>query len=430
MGMSVKKQLILASTVPAILSTIIIISLAVKDMHSQKDKLAHASAEFVAQQNGNISEQAMQAFILQEWQAIFDAQAVIAIPGICLIAALMVFGALYLVTKITADIQRLVVGVSKMSEQNSPLSFRLSLDKFKDMRPLALQLNNMMERVEQVMSNVREISNHLESAANILKNNSQRNQSNTEHLYENMDSISVAMTELQSASTEIAGNVQSAHVEVSEVNSQGQQIGSQIQGLENQFNNLNQITSTSAQDVGELSNQVEGIYGILQTIQGIAEQTNLLALNAAIEAARAGEQGRGFAVVADEVRNLAGKTQQSTEEIKSMIEGLKQSADRSMTAMTQSSDGTNALSESFKQANEEILALFGRLEMVNNMNAQIATASEEQTQVITDISQITVSAKDLSENTQKSSHSTGEQAAALMNSSDELKNMVAGFNFS
>lgn len=181
--------------------------------------------------------------------------------------------------------------------------------------------------------------------------------------------------------------------------------------------------------MNELSKQVEGIYSILQTIQGIAEQTNLLALNAAIEAARAGEQGRGFAVVADEVRNLAGKTQQSTEEIKNMIESLKQSADHSMKAMTQSSEATDSLSESFKQANEEVLSLFNRLELVNNMNAQIATASEEQTQVISDISQTMVSTKSLSDNTQQSSYSTGEQAAVLIASANKLKEMVADFNF-
>jgi methyl-accepting chemotaxis protein len=214
------------------------------------------------------------------------------------------------------------------------------------------------------------------------------------------------------------------------VNSNGQSVSAQINDLDKQFIMLNDVTSSSANDVNELSNQVEGIYGILQTIQGIAEQTNLLALNAAIEAARAGEQGRGFAVVADEVRNLAGKTQQSTEEIQHMIEGLKKSADRSMNAMTQSSTATQSLSESFKLANEKILALFNRLELVNNMNAQIATASEEQTQVISDISKTTESAKVLSENTQQSASSTGKEAEALIATSNNLKEMVAEFNFS
>jgi methyl-accepting chemotaxis protein len=113
-----------------------------------------------------------------------------------------------------------------------------------------------------------------------------------------------------------------------------------------------------------------------------------------------------------------------------MIEGLKKSADQSMNAMTQSSTATQSLSESFKEANEKILSLFNRLELVNNMNAQITTASEEQTQVISNISQTTESAKELSENTKRSSSSTGEQAAALTATANNLKEMIAEFNFS
>lgn len=430
MGMSVKKQLVLASTVPAILTTFIIIALAVKDMYAQRDMLMKASAKFVTSQNGPVTAQAMEQFIVNEWNSIFAGQASIAIPGILIIAALMICAALYLVTKITADLNRLVAGVSRMSSPDAPLSYRIQMDKIKDMRPLATQLNNMMNRVENVLLKVKDISGNLESTADVLHTNASNNQNNASNLLANMDGVSVAMTELQSASSEIAVNVQNAHHEVDDVNQQGQQIGSEIKNLDAKFHSLNQVTQSSSKDVSELGSQVEGIYGILQTIQGIAEQTNLLALNAAIEAARAGEQGRGFAVVADEVRNLAGKTQQSTEEIQDMIEGLKQSAERSMNAMSESTDATSQLSESFNDANEKILALFQRLEQVNSMNAQIATASEEQAQVINDISQNTEGAKVQAENTRGSAASTGEQAGSLLAASNQLKEMVAEFNFS
>jgi methyl-accepting chemotaxis protein len=430
MAYSVKTKLVLAATVPALLTTIVITFLAVKDMRFQRDQLALASQEFIRNQATAVSPEAMQQFIHQQWQSIFDAQAMIAIPGIFVIAAVLVFAALYLVNRITSGLNKLVAGVKTMSSASTPLSFRISTHNTHDMTPLANQLNAMMERVEQVIIKIRDISNGLHSSAEILRTNAKNNQQNSENLYLNMDSVTVAMTELETASSEIASNVHAAHQEVTEVNSSGQSVSAKIHDLDKQFILLNDITSSSANDVSELSGQVEGIYGILQTIQGIAEQTNLLALNAAIEAARAGEQGRGFAVVADEVRNLAGKTQQSTEEIQHMIEGLKKSADRSMNAMTESSTATESLSASFKQANDEILALFNRLELVNNMNAQISTASEEQTQVIGNISQTTESAKVLSENTQQSSSSTGEQAEALIATSNNLKEMVAEFNFS
>lgn len=430
MAYSVKTKLVLAATVPALLTTIVITFLAVKDMRFQRDQLALASQEFIRNQATAVSPEAMQQFIHQQWQSIFDAQAMIAIPGIFVIAAVLIFAALYLVNRITSGLNKLVAGVKTMSSASTPLSFRISTHNTHDMTPLANQLNAMMERVELVIIKIRDISNGLHSSAEILRTNAKNNQQNSENLYLNMDSVTVAMNELETASTEIASNVHAAHQEVTEVNSSGQSVSAKIHDLDKQFILLNDITSSSANDVSELSGQVEGIYGILQTIQGIAEQTNLLALNAAIEAARAGEQGRGFAVVADEVRNLAGKTQQSTEEIQHMIEGLKKSADRSMNAMTESSTATESLSASFKHANDEILALFNRLELVNNMNAQISTASEEQTQVIGNISQTTESAKVLSENTQQASSSTGEQAEALIATSNNLKEMVAEFNFS
>jgi methyl-accepting chemotaxis protein len=430
MAYSVKTKLVLAATVPALLSTLMIMYSAINDMKAQRDHLAKASQEFIANQADNVTPEAMNTFIQQEWQTIFDAQAAAAITGGLFMSVLLVLAALYLVNKITAGIYKLVSGIKTMSSAGTPLSFRIPVQGTNDMAPLAHQLNAMMERIEHVIKKMRDISNSVQSSAEILNTNAIHNQQNSENLFVSMDSVSTAMTELEIASSEIASNVQAAHDEVTEVNSSGQSVSAQIQDLDKQFIALNNVTSSSANDVSELSTQVEGIYGILQTIQGIAEQTNLLALNAAIEAARAGEQGRGFAVVADEVRNLAGKTQQSTEEIQHMIEGLKKSADQSMNAMTQSSTATQSLSESFKEANEKILSLFNRLELVNNMNAQITTASEEQTQVISNISQTTESAKELSENTKRSSNSTGEQAAALTATANNLKEMIAEFNFS
>lgn len=428
MKYSIKTKLVLASVGPALLTTVIIIALAIKDMLNQRDHLATASKEFIAN-TPNPTPDAMHDFVIQQWQTIFDMQSAVSIGGIFIVAAFLIITSLLLVGSISSGLNNLVKGVQAMSDPNSPLSYRIPTNDTHDMTPLAKQLNNMMARFEGVIVRIKESSNSLQESAEILQSDAQSNQQNSESLHLNMDSVSTAMTELETASSEIAHNVQAAHQEVSDVNLRGQSINGQIRELDKQFITLNEIASSSANDVSELSKQVEGIYSILQTIQGIAEQTNLLALNAAIEAARAGEQGRGFAVVADEVRNLAGKTQQSTEEIQSMIESLKQSADRSMKAMTQSSEATDSLSESFKQANEEVLSLFNRLELVNNMNAQIATASEEQTQVISDISQTMVSTKTLSDNTQQSSYSSGEQAAVLMASANKLKEMVADFNF-
>ena len=180
MAYSVKTQLVLASTVPALFTTILITSLAVKDMQAQRDQLAKASQAFIQNQSSTISPDAMNVFIHQQWQSIFDAQAVIAIPGICVISALLVIAALYLVNRITSGLNKLVSGVKTMSSTSTPLSFRISTHNTHDMTPLANQLNGMMERVEQVILKVRDISNSLHSSAGILRTNAQNNQQNTE----------------------------------------------------------------------------------------------------------------------------------------------------------------------------------------------------------------------------------------------------------
>ena len=428
MALSTNKKLVLASSVPALLSTLLVILLAVNDMHAQRDQLLQALPQLY--QADGVSLNQAKSFIEQQWDATFAAQAQLAIPGLIVIAVLLVMAALYLVRTITADLSRIVKGVEQMSDQATPVSYRIALNDLSDMKPLALKLNGMMERVDAMVSAVKGLSDNLDQSAVVLSDNAQQNNRSIEHLYQNIDSISVAMNELLSASSEIAGNVQHAHQEVETVNNNGQNIALRISELDQGFEQLNHITANTTRDVGELGNQVEGIYGILQTIQGIAEQTNLLALNAAIEAARAGEQGRGFAVVADEVRNLAGKTQQSTEEIQDMIENLKQSAERSMSAMEQSNQASDDLSQSFTQVNQQITDLFQRLKQVNEMNTQIATASEEQSQVISEINSNTVYAKDLTDSSQQASLSTGKQAEALLESAQQLRQLVAGFNTS
>lgn len=430
MALSIKSQLVIVATVPALLVMCVTIFLAVNDMFVQRDYMGEVAKEFVqTTPPAQLTPDVIQQKMVDEWQAKFNSQASKAIPGIIILALIMVGTSLYFVRRLTMGFTHLVSGVAKMTRPETSLSYRIPLENTAEMKPIGMRMNAMMDRVESVIKQVKTLSADLHNSANVLESNSNNNQSNADNLMVNMDTVAVAMDELQTASIEIANNVQGAHQEVADVNKSGQQLGGDIRDLDRQLQDLKSVTSSSASDVSELGTQVEGIYGILQTIQGIAEQTNLLALNAAIEAARAGEQGRGFAVVADEVRNLAGKTQQSTEEIKNMIEGLKEGADRSMNAMTDSTDATDKLAESFNSANEQILALFQRLETVNNMNAQIATASEEQAQVINEISENTVTAKSLADNTKSTAAKTKDQAETLIQSSEKLNKMIAGFTF-
>lgn len=425
--MNAQRKLIIAAALPAILTLMFIMAKATNDMQSQRDYVMQHVSVQIAQSNSVPSERDVQAMIKREWQTSFDRQARIAIPAFIVLSLLLVGAALISVKRITKGLHVLTHTVKELSNPKTPLSYRTQANSMNELAYLGHNLNDFMERIEHVVTGVHDVANTLNQNAGVLQTNASASSDHARHLLDIMDNVATASAQLISASQEIAGNVQQANHEVSDVNQQGQTISRDIRSLNDQFVELGSIINQSSGDVSELSAQVDGIYGILQTIQGIAEQTNLLALNAAIEAARAGEQGRGFAVVADEVRNLASKTQSSTGEIQGLIENLKNSAARSISAMNNSTEATRSMSESFSSANERILILFTRLGEVNHLNSGIASASEEQSQVINNISQNMQTARHIADDTQRSSTTTGTSAQELAGIAQSLEGMLADF---
>ncbi|WP_196588985.1 methyl-accepting chemotaxis protein [Aliivibrio fischeri] len=209
----------------------------------------------------------------------------------------------------------------------------------------------------------------------------------TEDQHQSTEMIATAITEMASSANNVAESAQQTAINTDNADKQSVRTQELINATVSNIEGLAEQLSTASTAVAELDNEVNSIVKVLDVIGDIAEQTNLLALNAAIEAARAGEQGRGFAVVADEVRNLAGRTQGSTKEIQQMISNLQEGSHNAISTMEVCAETSkNTVSES-KNASDALQQIVTALETISSMSHQIASASEEQKYVSEDITQ-------------------------------------------
>jgi methyl-accepting chemotaxis protein len=241
------------------------------------------------------------------------------------------------------------------------------------------------------------------------------------------DEVVAAVNELAATGQEVARNTsaaadaaQNADIAAGEGRAVVGQTIDAIDGLASEVNSATEV-------IHRLEADSEAIGGVLDVIRGIAEQTNLLALNAAIEAARAGEQGRGFAVVADEVRTLASRTQESTAEIQTMIERLQSGSQEAVKVMDHSKDHANRTVEQAAAAGSALESISEAVNIINQMNIQIATAAEEQNAVAENINQAVVNISDVTEQTAAGAQQTASASNELNELAEHLSGIIQQF---
>lgn len=312
----------------------------------------------------------------------------------------------------------------------SDLSRRLDESGKDELTFVNVSFNRMMTQFEDVIQNLGGASEQLSAASQELSAVSEE-VSNIAVDQENQTTmIATAVTEMASAIQEVAGNAQQASQAADEANSEARQgrekIANNIQAMED----LQLSVTGTSERLQILNDRTKEISDVVNVIQNIAEQTNLLALNAAIEAARAGEQGRGFAVVADEVRSLAANTKKSTETIQATTERLLRGAREAMEAMQVSSEQAGESVELARQAGESFKGVTEAVSTVTDMNIQISTATEEQSTVANDITKNVNVVSDSVREVVTGANQCAQSSQELAKLASDLQTQVARFRVS
>ena len=333
-----------------------------------------------------------------------------------MIALAFTFIAIWLGNNITRPIQRIADVFAELGNGDGDLRQRIDIQGHDEIAQLSLGFNSFISKIHDSMQEVSRTGEALQDAAACVASQAQVTLDNSHEQRDRTFLVVTAINEMGATVNEIASNASNAAGEAHSAESEtrdGQHVVTQASDVIHQLaGDVDEVSKV----IDSLANNTQAIGSILEVISSISAQTNLLALNAAIEAARAGEQGRGFAVVADEVRNLASRTDQSTNEIQIMIDNLQNEATSAVAAMLKSRELTTQGTIATTDTSTALVSIGERICLISDMNTQVATATEEQSTVVNEINQNIVEINEITQ-------CTADTAEGLAKSSHELRDL-------
>ncbi|NOH64169.1 methyl-accepting chemotaxis protein [Vibrio sp. RE88] len=360
-----------------VFSTILIIGKQLWDASTFYDSLLAAT------QNAQIAQEHYEAYMVQvAWQTA---------AMIVVFVVLLLFAARIMLRQT----QYLSDSIKLMADRN--LSVPIEMDCKDEYGDVARELEKTRMQLQEMIKLQIDASQELAGLTEVMTMSMSETKESAQEEFNEIDQLATAMSEMSSTVQTVADHAQNASSLTENASGQAESGQRFVQGTVQKISELSKDISASAQAVNQVEESVESIGSVVGTIQGISEQTNLLALNAAIEAARAGEAGRGFAVVADEVRNLAQRTQGATVEIQEMITQLQSSASSAVELMEKSvveaAEGVDLVTN----AGSELDGIVTQVNQINDMNFQIATAAGQQSSVAEEMNQNLTNVRELVE---------------------------------
>ncbi|WP_339010626.1 methyl-accepting chemotaxis protein [Aeromonas popoffii] len=350
--------------------------------------------------------------------------------GALIVLVLALATMLVIARSITGPIRQMVSLVNDIADGEGDLTKRLATRSVDELGDLAKGINRFIDKLQGLLGDVLKTASEVNRHAGDTDRIARQTDTNLQHHQAEMEQMLTAVQEMSYVSQEVATHANNTADSAKQAQSAADQGKERFQQVIQSMHKVAAEAGKGADVVEGLANDSAQITSILTVIQGIADQTNLLALNAAIEAARAGEQGRGFAVVADEVRKLAGNTQQAVQNTQELIEKIRQSSTNAVNAITQSQQLTHQAVSEADLAEEALGSIYKAISTINDMTYQIASAAEEQSSVSETVSGNLSKTNALANDIAQDATETAKASQALRQAADKLQQLLGQFRLS